>query len=160
MISSDSAQATPKQEVKACYQCKGEDACRPERLSGSEIRTSGAFGAKNLYCFTVCARVPLCRPYPVRLRLSRNSIPRQAPLLPVVVSDSVKVSTRISNVMPNTICAATRICATLKRLASALNHSTLSQSNRNKSRLNQMSACSVCLNNSFLLFFDFGRLVI
>ena len=58
-LSCDSAQTTPKQEVKACHQCKGEEACRPERLSGSEIRTSGAFGAKNLYCFTVCARVPL-----------------------------------------------------------------------------------------------------
>lgn len=45
-------QPTEKKEVKACYQCKGADACRPERLDGSEIRTSGAFGASNLYCYT------------------------------------------------------------------------------------------------------------
>jgi len=44
--------ATPQQEVKACYQCKGVEACRPGRLQGAEIRTSAAFGAKNLYCFT------------------------------------------------------------------------------------------------------------
>ncbi|CAF2647316.1 unnamed protein product [Rotaria sp. Silwood2] len=43
---------TPKQEVKACYQCKGFDACRPERLEKTEIRTSAIFGAKNLYCYT------------------------------------------------------------------------------------------------------------
>jgi hypothetical protein len=48
------AKATPKKEVKACYQCKGADACKPEKLQGSEIRTSGAFGGKNLYCYTVC----------------------------------------------------------------------------------------------------------
>jgi len=42
----------PKQEVKACYECKGVDACRPERLSGTEIRTSSVLGAKNLYCYT------------------------------------------------------------------------------------------------------------
>ncbi|CAF1019519.1 unnamed protein product [Rotaria sp. Silwood1] len=43
---------TPEREVKACYQCKGEEQCRPQNLEGSEIRTSGAFGAKNLYCYT------------------------------------------------------------------------------------------------------------
>jgi len=43
---------TPKNEVKACYECQGADACRPERLQGSHIRTSAAFGAKNLYCYT------------------------------------------------------------------------------------------------------------
>jgi len=43
---------TPKQAVKACYQCKGAENCKPEKLEGSEIRTSGAFGAKNLYCYT------------------------------------------------------------------------------------------------------------
>lgn len=47
------AEITEKKEVKACFQCKGADACRPERLDGSEIRTSGAFGASNLYCYTV-----------------------------------------------------------------------------------------------------------
>ncbi len=50
------AKITAKKEVKACYQCKGADACKPDKLSGSEIRTSGAFGAKNLYCYTVCRR--------------------------------------------------------------------------------------------------------
>ncbi|CAF1284436.1 unnamed protein product [Adineta steineri] len=44
--------ATTKKEVKACYQCKGAENCKPEKLDGSEIRTSGAFGGKNLYCFT------------------------------------------------------------------------------------------------------------
>ncbi|CAF0896508.1 unnamed protein product [Adineta steineri] len=45
--------ATPQKEVKACYECKGYDACRPERLhQGAEIRTSSVLGAKNLYCFT------------------------------------------------------------------------------------------------------------
>ena len=44
----------PKQEVKACYQCKGAENCRPERLSAAEIRTSAVLGASNLYCFTVC----------------------------------------------------------------------------------------------------------
>jgi len=43
---------TPKNEVKACYECNGADACRPHRLGGSQIRTSAAFGAKNLYCYT------------------------------------------------------------------------------------------------------------
>ena len=47
------AKVTPKKEVKACYQCKGAEACKPEKLDGAEIRTSGAFGAKNLYCYTV-----------------------------------------------------------------------------------------------------------
>ncbi|UJR21676.1 hypothetical protein I4U23_024753 [Adineta vaga] len=46
------AKVTPKKEVKACYQCKGAEACKPEKLDGAEIRTSGAFGAKNLYCYT------------------------------------------------------------------------------------------------------------
>lgn len=46
------ADAQPKQEVKACYQCNGPEACRPEKLDGTEIRTSGAFGGKNLYCYT------------------------------------------------------------------------------------------------------------
>ena len=44
--------STPKQDVKACYECNGVEACRPERLAGSEIRTSSLFGAKNLYCYT------------------------------------------------------------------------------------------------------------
>ena len=44
---------TPKKDVKACYECKGVDACRPEQLEGSEIRTSALLGAKNLYCYTV-----------------------------------------------------------------------------------------------------------
>ena len=47
------AKATPKQEVKACYTCKNADSCKPDKLTGSEIRTSGAFGGKNLYCYTV-----------------------------------------------------------------------------------------------------------
>ena len=47
------AEITEKKEVKACYQCKGADACRPERLDGSEIRTSSLLGASNLYCYTV-----------------------------------------------------------------------------------------------------------
>ena len=47
------AKITSKKEVKACYQCKGQEACKPEKLTGSEIRTSGAFGGKNLYCYTV-----------------------------------------------------------------------------------------------------------
>lgn len=47
------ADSTPKQEVKACFQCKGADACRPESLSGTEIRTSAVLGASNLYCYTV-----------------------------------------------------------------------------------------------------------
>jgi len=42
--------------VKACHVCKGAEACKPEKLSGSDIRTSGAFGGKNLYCYTVCKR--------------------------------------------------------------------------------------------------------
>ena len=50
------AKATPKQEVKACYECKGVDACRSGRLSGSSIRTSAVFGAKNLYCYTVSGK--------------------------------------------------------------------------------------------------------
>jgi hypothetical protein len=49
-----SANATPKEEVKACYQCKGAEACQPSNLAGAEIRTSAVLGAKNLYCFTVC----------------------------------------------------------------------------------------------------------
>ncbi|CAF2736557.1 unnamed protein product [Rotaria sp. Silwood2] len=48
-----SEKITAEKEVKACYQCKGAENCRPEQLDGSEIRTSGAFGAKNLYCYTV-----------------------------------------------------------------------------------------------------------
>jgi hypothetical protein len=47
------AKVTPKNEVKACFQCKNAESCKPEKLDGSEIRTSGAFGGKNLYCFTV-----------------------------------------------------------------------------------------------------------
>ena len=47
------ADVGPKQEVKACYECKGVEACRPERLSGAEIRTSAVLGASNLYCYTV-----------------------------------------------------------------------------------------------------------
>jgi len=43
---------TQKEEVKACYQCKGADNCRPENLAGAEIRTSAVLGAKNLYCYT------------------------------------------------------------------------------------------------------------
>ncbi|CAF3591152.1 unnamed protein product [Rotaria sordida] len=43
---------TEKKEVKACYQCKGAENCRPENLEGSEIRTSAAFGSTNLYCYT------------------------------------------------------------------------------------------------------------
>jgi hypothetical protein len=43
---------TPKQEVKACYQCKGYEACKADKLPGSEIRTSAVLGAKNLYCYT------------------------------------------------------------------------------------------------------------
>jgi hypothetical protein len=43
---------TPQKEVKACYECKGYEACRPGRLQGSEIRTSAAFGTKSLYCYT------------------------------------------------------------------------------------------------------------
>ncbi|CAF0871854.1 unnamed protein product [Adineta steineri] len=43
---------TPRKEVKACYKCKGAEACRPDKLSGTELRTSGIFGAKNLYCYT------------------------------------------------------------------------------------------------------------
>jgi hypothetical protein len=50
------ASVTEKQEVKACYQCKGAEACKPERLPGSEIRTSAVLGAKNLYCYTVCRK--------------------------------------------------------------------------------------------------------
>lgn len=52
------AKATPKQEVKACYECKGVEACRPRRLSESSIRTSAVFGASNLYCYTVKIRKP------------------------------------------------------------------------------------------------------
>lgn len=44
---------TPKEAVKACYECKDIETCRPERLQGSEIRTSSLLGAKNLYCYTV-----------------------------------------------------------------------------------------------------------
>lgn len=47
-----SPRVTEKKEVKACYSCKGSDACRPENLKLSDIRTSGAFGASNLYCYT------------------------------------------------------------------------------------------------------------
>ncbi len=50
------AKITAKKEVKACYSCKNADSCKPEKLTGSEIRTSGVFGAKNLYCYTVCKR--------------------------------------------------------------------------------------------------------
>ncbi|CAF3964432.1 unnamed protein product [Rotaria magnacalcarata] len=46
------AKISAKKEVKACYQCKGAEGCKPEKLDGSEIRTSGAFGGKNLYCYT------------------------------------------------------------------------------------------------------------
>jgi len=42
-----------KKDVKACYECTGLDACRPERLHGGSIRTSAVFGAGNLYCYTV-----------------------------------------------------------------------------------------------------------
>jgi len=45
-------QATPKEEVKACYECTGVDACRPERLGSAHVRTSAVLGAKNLYCYT------------------------------------------------------------------------------------------------------------
>lgn len=48
------ATITRKAEVKACHTCKGAEACKPEKLTNSEIRTSGAFGGKNLYCYTVC----------------------------------------------------------------------------------------------------------
>jgi hypothetical protein len=51
---------TPQQEVKACYECKGVDACRPGRLQGSEIRTSSAFGSKSLYCYTVSRKISIC----------------------------------------------------------------------------------------------------
>lgn len=47
------AKITEKKEVKACYKCKGAENCTPEKLPGSELRTSGAFGGKNLYCYTV-----------------------------------------------------------------------------------------------------------
>ncbi|CAF1329825.1 unnamed protein product [Didymodactylos carnosus] len=43
---------TGKTEVKACYKCKGADNCDPNKLKGQEIRTSGAFGGKNLYCYS------------------------------------------------------------------------------------------------------------
>ncbi|CAF1414980.1 unnamed protein product, partial [Adineta steineri] len=43
---------TPRKEVKACYKCKGAEACRPDKLSGTELRTSSIFGANNLYCYT------------------------------------------------------------------------------------------------------------
>ncbi|CAF0803100.1 unnamed protein product [Adineta ricciae] len=44
--------ATQKKEVKACYECNGAEACRPQRLGSAEVRTSSIFGASNLYCYT------------------------------------------------------------------------------------------------------------
>ncbi|CAF1221697.1 unnamed protein product [Rotaria magnacalcarata] len=44
--------ATQKQEVKACHECKGAENCKTEKLDGFNIRTSSAFGASNLYCYT------------------------------------------------------------------------------------------------------------
>ncbi|CAF1131904.1 unnamed protein product, partial [Didymodactylos carnosus] len=46
------SKVTQEKEVKACYQCKGADACEPDRLEGAQIRTSAVLGAKNLYCYT------------------------------------------------------------------------------------------------------------
>ncbi|CAF0856578.1 unnamed protein product, partial [Didymodactylos carnosus] len=41
-----------EQEVKVCYQCKGAQNCKPENLHKQELKTSGAFGGKNLYCYS------------------------------------------------------------------------------------------------------------
>lgn len=42
----------PKNEVKACYECKGVENCQADRLPGGSIRTSSVLGASNLYCYT------------------------------------------------------------------------------------------------------------
>jgi len=74
----------PKGEVKACYECKGVEACQPQNLPQNQIRTSAVLGASNLYCFT-------------------NLILKQVKLLLVVVSDLVKFLINILNAMLNII---------------------------------------------------------
>jgi len=100
--------------VKACYQCKGAEACKPENLGGAEIRTSAVLGASNLYCYTVCRIF-----FPNELShfrffvFFRNSILKQVKLLLVVVSDLVKHLINISNAMLNIIYVAMKTCATI-----------------------------------------------
>ena len=99
------AQATPNNEVKACYECKGADACRPERLGGSEIRSSSVFGAKNLYCYMVRRITPNLTSCHWRIIIGylycmdRNSIRRLAILSLVVLLDFAKHSTNLLSAM-------------------------------------------------------------
>ncbi len=115
------AKPTPKKEVKACYQCEGAHACRPEKLEGAEIRTSSAFGAKNLYCYTVCKKIQLSQCF-ICFMFDRNSIQRQVSLSLVVVLDLAKLLTKILNAMLSIIYAAMKICATMIQLVSVLNN--------------------------------------
>jgi hypothetical protein len=120
------AEPTPKKEVKACFQCKGADACQPDKLDGSEIRTSGAFGGSNLYCYTVRQRQCLFSHHLSMFIFNRNSILRQALLLLVAVSALVNHWIRILNVMLSTIFAVMKIYATSKQLVSVRNKTMFS----------------------------------
>lgn len=112
---------TSKKAVKACFVCKGAENCKPEKLDGSEIRTSGAFGGKNLYCYTVWSwkrNLSFCLN---NLFPHRNSIQKQAKLLLVVVLVLVKPLIRISNATQNIIYAAMKTCVINKQLVLVLN---------------------------------------
>lgn len=145
---------TPKQEVKACYQCKGAEACKPERLPGAEVRTSAVLGAKNLYCYTVCGKIFINKPIlMIYFVYNRNFIQKQVKLLLVVLLDLVNHSINILNAMLNIIYAAMKICATIKQLVPVLNHTTINimiTYFKNKLTIKCARAVCVCLN--FLFF--------
>jgi len=135
--------------VKACHTCKGAEACKPEKLDGSKIRTSGAFGGKNLYCYTVCKRKLFCvfhlivlfvKYYYSFFLLCRNLIQRQVYLSLVVLLDLVKQSIKISNAMPSIFYVAMKTCATIIRLVFVPNQNSSTVWNR----LNYKYAHAVC----------------
>ena len=116
-----SAKVEPKSEVKACYECKGVEACRADQLSTGSIRTSAVLGASNLYCYTVCLKKYIESINHFLVFIShRNLILKQVMLSLVVVSDLVKSSINILNAMLNTIYVAMKTCVTLKQLAIVL----------------------------------------
>ena len=137
------AKVTPKQEVKACYKCKGAENCKPEKLDGSEIRTSGAFGGKNLYCYTVSIWKLQSLSWGLSLIFPRlrNSTQRLDLLSLVVVLVSASHWIKISNATLNITYAVTRICATSKLLVSVSNPNRIIAM---EYKLNFSFACAVC----------------
>ena len=124
------AEATQKKDVKACYECKGAEACRPERLQGTEIRTSAILGAKNLYCYTVrSGNISLWCFHRHLYRTNRNLTHRRVPQLLVVLSDLVNYSTSLSSATPRITCAAMKTCATSTLSVSVQELTSLTEDN-------------------------------